>query len=361
MNVDATGAALDRPSVLVVDDDRTLCTLASEALGAAGFAVETAADGEAALALLETFRPDLILLDVLLPGIDGIALCRQLRAAPETRDTPICIMTGLDDLASIQQAFEAGATDFVIKPPSWAILIQHLRYLLRSCLVARELAAANARLQHEMKEREQAAGRVAKADARPWSKARTIDHRDRYRRPHRIRESPLWSRIPGIPGRRRWGKPRASSRSGEHGPEFYKDVVGDHQGRKRVERRAAQSAQGRIALLGGHDHHAGLRPGRQPGQLHGGQGRRHRAQGARAGRERPAPAGRSLAGLRGGLEQHPEVGGSPGSHSRQHRQDRRLRCRVHGDARGRRGPSGSSTGHAPPAGSRRAAVRRAIA
>ena len=67
---------------------------------------------------------------MLLPGIDGITLCRQLRAAPETRDTPICMMTGLDDRASIQQAFEAGATDFVIKPPSWAILIQHLRYLL---------------------------------------------------------------------------------------------------------------------------------------------------------------------------------------------------------------------------------------
>ena len=162
MNVDAAGTAPDRPSVLVVDDERTLCTLASEALGAAGFAVETAVDGEAALKLLETFRPDLILLDVLLPGVDGITLCRQLRAAPETRDTPICIMTGLDDRASIQQAFEAGATDFVIKPPSWPILIQHLRYLLRSCLVARELAAVNARLQREMKEREQAEAELRK-------------------------------------------------------------------------------------------------------------------------------------------------------------------------------------------------------
>ena len=150
MNVDEAGVALDSPSVLVVDDDRTLCTLASDALGAAGFSVQTAVDGEAALKLLETFRPDLILLDVLLPGVDGITLCRQLRAAPETRDTPICMMTGLDDRASIQQAFEAGATDFVIKPPSWAILIQHLRYLWRSCLVVRELAAANARLQREI-------------------------------------------------------------------------------------------------------------------------------------------------------------------------------------------------------------------
>jgi len=165
MNVDATGAALNRPSVLVVDDDRTLCTLASDALGAAGFSVETVVHGEAALALLETFRPDIILLDVLLPGVDGITLCRQLRAAPETRDTPICIMTGLDDRASIQQAFEAGATDFVIKPPSWAILIQHLRYLLRSCLVARELSSVNARLQREIKERERTTAALMESEA----------------------------------------------------------------------------------------------------------------------------------------------------------------------------------------------------
>jgi DNA-binding response OmpR family regulator len=162
MNVEEAGAAPDRPSVLVVDDERTLCTLASDALGAAGFSVQTAADGEAALKLLETFRPDLILLDVLLPGVDGIALCRQLRAAPETRDTPICMMTGLDDRASIQRAFEAGATDFVIKPPSWAILIQHLRYLWRSCLVVRKLAAVNAQLQREMKERGQAEAELRK-------------------------------------------------------------------------------------------------------------------------------------------------------------------------------------------------------
>ena len=143
----------DRPSVLVVDDDRTVRMLAEEALGAAGYAVATAEDGEAALALLETLRPDIILLDVLLPGIDGLALCRHLRAAPETRAVPICIMTGLDDIASIREAYEAGATDFIIKPPSWPILIQHLQHLWRSSLIARELAATNVRLEHEIGER----------------------------------------------------------------------------------------------------------------------------------------------------------------------------------------------------------------
>ena len=163
---EAPGVVPERPSLLVVDDDRTVRTLAGDALAAAGFYVETAVDGESALALMETFRPDLILLDVLLPGIDGIALCRRLRAAPETRETPICIMTGLGDLASIQQAFEAGATDFVIKPPSWAILIQHLQYLWRSCLVARELSSVNTRLQHEISERERTAAALMESEER---------------------------------------------------------------------------------------------------------------------------------------------------------------------------------------------------
>jgi len=165
MNVDEAGAAPDRTSVLVVDDDPTLRMLASDALGAAGFDVTTAADADVALALLETFRPDLILLDVLLPGVDGITLCRQLRAAPKTRDIPICIMTGLDDQASIRQAFEAGATDFVIKPPSWAILIQHLRYLWRANRVARDLSSANSRLQLEISERERTTAALMESEA----------------------------------------------------------------------------------------------------------------------------------------------------------------------------------------------------
>jgi len=166
MNVDATGAAPDRPSVLVVDDNRTLRTLASAALGAAGFFVETAADGEAALKLLEIFLPDLILLDVRLPGVDGITLCRQLRADSRTCEIPICIMTGLDDRASIKQAYDAGATDFVIKPPSWTILSHHLLYMRRASIVARELASANTSLQHEIGEHERTTAALRESEER---------------------------------------------------------------------------------------------------------------------------------------------------------------------------------------------------
>ena len=133
----------ERTRVLVVDDDRTMRMLAGEALGAAGFAVETAVDGEAGLALLESFHPDILLLDVDLPGVDGIAICRQLHDDPKTREIPVFMMTGLNDLGSIQKAYEAGATDFVVKPPNWVILAQRLRYMRRASVAARQLSAAN--------------------------------------------------------------------------------------------------------------------------------------------------------------------------------------------------------------------------
>jgi len=143
---EAPGSAEQTPRVLVVDDDRLMRTIAGEALGAAGFAVETAVDASAALAALKNFRPDIILLDVDMPGVDGIALCRQLHGDPKTREIPVCMMTGLDDLASIHLAYEAGATDFVLKPPNWVILAQRLRYIRRASLAAWQLAAANREL-----------------------------------------------------------------------------------------------------------------------------------------------------------------------------------------------------------------------
>jgi diguanylate cyclase (GGDEF)-like protein/PAS domain S-box-containing protein len=143
---EAPGSPPQTPRVLVVDDDRGMRMIAGAALGAAGFAVETAEDVPAARAALETFRPDIVLLDVDLPGVDGITLCRQLHLDPKTREIPVCMMTGLNDLASIQRAYEAGATDFVIKPPNWVILGQRLRYIRRASLAARQLAEANREL-----------------------------------------------------------------------------------------------------------------------------------------------------------------------------------------------------------------------
>ncbi|MHB8836499.1 MAG: diguanylate cyclase [Candidatus Methylomirabilia bacterium] len=222
MNVFATGADPERPSVLVVDDEHMMCMLAEAALGEAGFAVETVENGEAALELLETFRPDLILLDVLLPGIDGISLCRQLCADPRTCEIPICIMTGLGDRDSIQRAYDAGATDFIVKPPAWPILIQHLRHLLRSSRTTRELTLANIRLQHEISERERAEAELRKLTQAVEQSANIIIVTDSEGRIEYV--NPRFVQNTGYSLAEALGQTPRIVKSGEHGPEFYKDL-----------------------------------------------------------------------------------------------------------------------------------------
>lgn len=118
--------------ILLVDDDPMLRLLAAETLCAADFEVIEAADGRAALTLAARHRPDLILLDVMMPGVDGYEVCRQLRSLPATATTPIIMMTGLDDGESINRAYEIGATDFVTKPINYTLLSHRLRYVLRA-------------------------------------------------------------------------------------------------------------------------------------------------------------------------------------------------------------------------------------
>ncbi len=132
-----------RPVVLVVDDDVSLRVLVDAALRGAGFQVVEAVDGSEAIARFEEARPDVVLLDVMMPGMDGYEACQKLRALPGGGATPIVMMTGLDDIDSIERAYEVGATDFTTKPINGALLVHRLRYLLRAsddALVARESA-----------------------------------------------------------------------------------------------------------------------------------------------------------------------------------------------------------------------------
>ena len=119
-------------TVLIVDDDFTVRLLAREALEQAGFTVLENDDGVGVLAQFEEEEPDIVLLDVMLPGLDGFTLCQQLRALPQGKNTPILMMTGLDDVASIRRAYDAGATDFIAKPFNWIILTYRVRYLMRT-------------------------------------------------------------------------------------------------------------------------------------------------------------------------------------------------------------------------------------
>lgn len=122
----------EAPLVLVIDDDSMMRMLVREALEAGGFRVEEAEDGERGIELLPDLRPDVILLDVVMPGMDGFATCTALRALPVSARVPVLMMTGLDDTASVNRAYEVGATDFVTKPIAWPILSHRVRHLLRA-------------------------------------------------------------------------------------------------------------------------------------------------------------------------------------------------------------------------------------
>jgi diguanylate cyclase (GGDEF)-like protein len=137
---------LRQPRILVVDDDDTARMLAARFLGAAGFDVRGAEDGEIALRMMSEANPDLILLDVEMPKLDGFGTCTRVRRMPERATVPILMVTGLDDTESIEKAFSAGATDFATKPLNWTLLPYRLRYMLRASDAINTIAAANAEL-----------------------------------------------------------------------------------------------------------------------------------------------------------------------------------------------------------------------
>ncbi|MCK6387702.1 putative bifunctional diguanylate cyclase/phosphodiesterase [Zoogloea sp.] len=125
--------------VLIVDDDPLTRLMASEALRESGYSSVEAEDGLRALALFDTERPDLVLLDVMMPRLGGFDVCQHLRARPEGQLVPIIMLTGLDDGESVERAFQVGATDFISKPINWTLLRFRIRYVLRSAQVMQEL------------------------------------------------------------------------------------------------------------------------------------------------------------------------------------------------------------------------------
>lgn len=129
-------------SILVVDDDPTVRFIAKKTLGRAGFEVRTAGNGKEALEQVKICFPEIIMLDVVMPEMDGFTTCSELRNLPSCADIPVLMATGLDDIDSIHRAYEVGATDFITKPINWLILEHRLQYLLRSARAIRSLRGA---------------------------------------------------------------------------------------------------------------------------------------------------------------------------------------------------------------------------
>ncbi len=120
-----------RTRILVADDDGMLREIATAMLENAGFEADAVASGDAAVAACAARMPDLVLLDVEMPEGNGYQACSRIRALPGGREVPIVMVTGCDDAASINLAYDAGATDFVVKPINWPLLAHRIRYVLR--------------------------------------------------------------------------------------------------------------------------------------------------------------------------------------------------------------------------------------
>jgi predicted signal transduction protein with EAL and GGDEF domain/DNA-binding response OmpR family regulator len=127
------------PVILVVEDNPVERALITRILSLAELIVIGVDCGQAAIQEAITAEPDLILLDALLPDIDGFDVCAQLQNHARSRFIPIVMLTGLDDVASIDRAYEAGATDFITKPINHALLVHRIRYLLRASSLFEEL------------------------------------------------------------------------------------------------------------------------------------------------------------------------------------------------------------------------------
>ena len=131
---------------LIVDDDAVDRLMARAALESSGWNVEEAENGREALAIFQRLHPDVVLLDIMMPEMDGFTVCAALRKLPEGEHTPILIMTGQEDYNSIMQAYDAGATDFLTKPLNGLLLTHRVRYIVRSSRTLQDLRTSQVSL-----------------------------------------------------------------------------------------------------------------------------------------------------------------------------------------------------------------------
>lgn len=139
---------------LIAEDDDLIRTMLRCTLEAQGYQVFEASDGQQCLSQYEQLCPnivfDIIFLDCVMPVMDGYRCCEALRKQPGAEHTPIVMITGQDDSASIQRAFDAGVTDYILKPIQWNIFSQRIHQLIKQTNLLRQLADQNAEYQQTM-------------------------------------------------------------------------------------------------------------------------------------------------------------------------------------------------------------------
>lgn len=130
------------PLILVVDDERTIRELLEHEMNQEGYRTLTATNGAEAVELCQKTLPDMVLLDAVMPTLDGFRCCAEIRRWPQCEDLPVLMITSLDDEESVAEAFAVGATDYIIKPSKqihWGVLRQRVRRLLQAYAAMREL------------------------------------------------------------------------------------------------------------------------------------------------------------------------------------------------------------------------------
>lgn len=142
-------------TILVVDDTPTNLEVLFKFLSQAGFKVLFAEDGESALKTVSYAKPDLILLDILMPGIDGYETCRRFKQDPDTASIPVIFLTALNDTPDKVRGFALGAVDFITKPLQYEEVLARVKTHLRIQALTRQLQAQNTQLEHEIQERKQ--------------------------------------------------------------------------------------------------------------------------------------------------------------------------------------------------------------
>lgn len=151
-----TGSTSYQYDILVVDDHPENLRALTEILMNQGYLVRPAINGPVALKAVQNSHPDLVLLDVLMPGMDGYEVCRQFKANPQTRDIPVIFMSALGELVDKVKAFEAGAVDYLTKPFYTEEILARVKIHLALRSLQAELQTQNLRLQQEVAERTRA-------------------------------------------------------------------------------------------------------------------------------------------------------------------------------------------------------------
>ena len=137
---------IDNKTILIVDDDQAIRDLIRQSLADECYQLIEAESGNEAIIMSEQMRPDLIILDLVMPGKDGYTTCQEIRQTKHGQHLPIIIMTSLEDMESIGRAYKAGATDFILKPFNPTLLVYRLQFLLMTASTARALRESENRL-----------------------------------------------------------------------------------------------------------------------------------------------------------------------------------------------------------------------